>query len=219
MKRRKTGAAIAAILIVIFGAVFASGAVRPSEATHREQTIEPAQLAAVIAAPVIQTPEPEQTPEPTPEPTPAPAPEPTPEPTPELPEETEEPEPEIDEARLEMLACVIYQEAGGNACSDLSRYRAGDVVLTRELDSRFPDTLEEVLTQKGQFGEYYWTGIKWPARASAPEEAAAVQRAYDTARELLSGEHSDLWGLGYIWLAEFPQGTDVIYADGIYFGR
>ncbi len=219
MKRRKTGAAIVSVLIVILGALFASGAVRPTEAIHEKQDAEPAQLAAVIAVPVIQTPEPKQTPEPMSEPVPAPTPEPAPEPTPELPEETEEPEPEIDEARLEMLACVIYQEAGGNACSDLSRYRAGDVVLTRELDSRFPDTLEEVLTQKGQFGEYYWTGIKWPARASAPEEAAAVQRAYDTARELLSGEHSDLWGLGYIWLAEFPQGTDVIYADGIYFGR
>ena len=219
MKSRKTGAAIAAILIVIFGAVFASGAVRPSEAAHREKPIEPVKLALEVPEAVIQTPEPE----PTPAPVPTPAPTPEPEPTPELPEETEEPEPdpapEIDEARLEMLACVIYQEACGNACSDLNRYRAGDVVLTRELDPRFPDTLEEVLTQKGQFGEYYWTGIKWPARASAPEEAAAVQRAYDTARALLSGEHSDLWGLGYIWLAEFPQGTDVIYADGIYFGR
>ena len=185
-----------------------------------EETEAPAvQTTPEIAVTVIPTPEPTPTPTMTPAPTPTPEPEPEPEPAPEVPEETDPPAPEIDEERLEMLACVIYQEAGGDACSDLCRYRAGDVVLTRELDPRFPDTLEAVLTQKGQFGEFYWTGIKWPARASAPEEAAAVQRAYDTARALLAGEHSDLWGLGYIWLAEFPQGTDVIYEDGIYFGR
>ena len=96
MKRRKTGAAIVSVLIVILGALCASGAVRPTEAIHEKQDAEPAQLAAVIAVPVIQTPEPEQTPEPMPESTPAPTPEPAPEPTPELPEETEEPEPEID---------------------------------------------------------------------------------------------------------------------------
>lgn len=131
------------------------------------------------------------------------------------PAEEWEPDPE----RVEMLACLIYQEAGGDACSDLCRMRVGDVALTRELDPRFPDTLEEVLLQPGQYGTFSRTGIVWPARASKPEEAAAVQRAYETAEKLLSGEHSDLWGLGYIWQAEFPQGTDVILDSGIYFGR
>lgn len=126
---------------------------------------------------------------------------------------------EPDPERVEMLACLIYQEAGGDACSDLCRMRVGDVALTRELDPRFPDTLEEVLLQPGQYGTFSRTGIVWPKRASKPEEAAAVQRAYDTARKLLSGEHSDLWGLGYIWQAEFPQGRDVIYETGLYFGR
>lgn len=124
-----------------------------------------------------------------------------------------------DPERVEMLACLIYQEAGGDACSDLCRMRVGDVVLTRELDPRFPSTLEEVLLQPGQYGRFSKTGIVWPARASKPEEAAAVQRAYDTAEQLLSGEHSDLWGLGYVWQAEFPQGTDTILDSGIYFGR
>lgn len=215
---RKIEKLLISMIVVLLGAVCISGAVHRPAAMAPEETEAPAvQATPEIAVAVIPTPNP--TPTPTMTLAPTPTPEPEPEPTPEVPEETDPPAPEIDEERLEMLACVIYQEAGGDACSDLCRYRAGDVVLTRELDPRFPDTLEAVLTQKGQFGEFYWTGIKWPARASAPEEAAAVQRAYDTARALLAGEHSDLWGLGYIWLAEFPQGTDVIYEDGIYFGR
>ena len=120
---------------------------------------------------------------------------------------------------LEMLACVIYQEAGGDACSDLCHFMVGDVVLNRVADSRFPDTIEEVLTQRGQYGTFSKTGVVWPARASNPGEAAAVERAYDTARRLLSGEHSELYDAGYIWQAEFIQGTDVIEVDGTYFGR
>lgn len=133
--------------------------------------------------------------------------------------ETEPPAPEPDEAEVEMLACAIYCEAGGDACSDLCRYYVGDVILNRVNDPRFPDTIEAVLTQKSQYGRFYWTGIVWPERANYPGEAAAVARAYDTARALLSGEHSELYGAGYIWQAEFTQGTDVIYLDGTYFGR
>lgn len=120
---------------------------------------------------------------------------------------------------LEMLACVIYQEAGGDACSDECRFMVGDVVLNRVADSRFPDTIEEVLTQRGQYGTFSKTGVVWPARAGNPGEAAAIERAYDTARRLLSGEHSELYGAGYIWQAEFIQGKDVIEVDGTYFGR
>lgn len=120
---------------------------------------------------------------------------------------------------LEMLACVIYQEAGGDACSDLCRFMVGDVVLNRVADSRFPDTIEEVLTQRGQYGTFSKTGVVWPARASNPGEAAAVERAYDTARQLLSGNHGELWGQGYVWQAEFEQGTEGFWLDGIYFGR
>ena len=135
------------------------------------------------------------------------------------PELQPDPEPEIDENELEMLACVIYSEAGGDAYSDLARQYVGDVVLNRVADLRFPDTLEGVLLQEGQYGRFHWTGIVWPERAQYEVEAAAVARAYDVARALLSGEHSEIYGAGYIWQAEFSQGTDVIYLDGIYFGR
>jgi len=133
--------------------------------------------------------------------------------------EPEQAAPELDEAMVEMLACRIYWEAGGDSCSDLCRYYCGDVMLNRVNDPRFPDTLEGVLTQKKQYGRFYWTGIVWPERAKKPGEAHAVQRAYDTARDLLSGNHSELYGAGYVWQAEFKQGKDIIYLDGMYFGR
>lgn len=123
------------------------------------------------------------------------------------------------EAELEIFACAIYQEAGGDKCSDLCRMYVGDVMLNRVDDPRFPNTLYEVLTQKHQYGLFWKTGIIWPGRASDPNEAAAVERAYDTARALLEGEHSELYGAGYIYQDTKPRGKDVIYLDGEYFGR
>ena len=127
---------------------------------------------------------------------------------------------EIDPQELEMLAAVIYQEAGSNECCDDCRRMVADVVLNRMADDRFPDTMLEVLTQERQYGRYHWTGVVWPDRASHESEAAAVERAYRIAEEVLCGEHSDLYGQGYIWQAEFIQGKDVVSTDcGIYFGR
>ena len=123
------------------------------------------------------------------------------------------------EDELEIFACAIYQEAGGDKCSDLCRMYVGDVMLNRVDDPRFPSTLYEVLTQKHQYGLFWKTGIIWPGRASDPNEAAAVERAYDTARALLEGEHSELYRAGYIYQDTKPRGKDVIYLDGEYFGR
>lgn len=133
--------------------------------------------------------------------------------------EPEPTEPEIDPDELEMLACVIYQEAGGDKHCDECRYRVGDVVLNRVEDSRFPDTMYKVLTAKAQYGRFYWTGIVWPDRASSSGEAHAVERAYAVAEDLLRGNHSPLYGEGYIWQAEFVQGSDNIHCCGHYFGR
>ena len=121
----------------------------------------------------------------------------------------------------EYLACVIYQEAGGDGCCDMCRRRVADIVLNRVKDTRFAgDTVEAILTEGNppQWGLYSVTGIIWPEKASYPEEAAAVERARRIAIEVLEGNHSDLTE-DYIWCAEFPQGQDVIECDGIYFGK
>lgn len=130
-----------------------------------------------------------------------------------------EPEIIVDQDELEMLACVIYQEAGGDICCDECRRRVADVVLNRVEDERFPNTIEAVLTAERQYGRFHWTGVVWPDRANNPGEAHAVDRAYRIAEEVLKGHHSELYGNGYIWQAEFKQGSDVVECCGIYFGR
>lgn len=131
----------------------------------------------------------------------------------------EEPvEPAYTDADLEMMALVIYQEAGGDACSDETRLMVGNVVLNRVADDRFPDTIEEVLLQERQYGRLHWTGLVWPERASQSVEAHAVQRAYDCAERVLNGER--LLPEDVIWQAEFKQGTEIVAEqDGFYFCR
>lgn len=141
------------------------------------------------------------------------------------PEETEpdvpeEPEPLYAEEDLECLAIAIYCEAGSNGICDECRYRVGDVILNRVADDRFPDTIQGVLEQPRQYGMFGVTGVVWPERAQYEVEREAVERAYEVARQLLTDErHSDLYGQGYIWQAEFVQGSDGFWCDGTFFGR
>lgn len=134
--------------------------------------------------------------------------------------EAEQPDtPAIDPGELELLALVIYQEAGGDACSDETRRMVGEVVLNRVADPRFPDTLEEVLLQKGQYGRLYWTGLQWADRAALPEEAPAVERAYQVAEEVLTSEDR-LLPEDVIFQCEFAQTDDIVaVSDGFYFCR
>ena len=125
----------------------------------------------------------------------------------------------VSSRELELLTCVIYCEAGSDAISDETRRMVGDVVLNRVNDSRFPDTILGVLTQRQQYGRFHWTGVVYPDRAQNASEAHAVARARDIARELLEGRHSSLYGEGYIWQAEFKQGSGCVQSDGIWFGR
>ena len=118
---------------------------------------------------------------------------------------------------VEMLACVIYQEAGGDACSDETRLMVGCVVMNRIESNEFPATMEEVLTAKNQYGRFYWTGIVWPDRAQLQQEQEAVARSYECAKRVLEGER--VLDSAYIWQAEFKQGSDEIYRDGLYFGK
>lgn len=130
----------------------------------------------------------------------------------------EETEPPYTEDELEMMALVIYQEAGGDDCSDETRLMVGTVVMNRVADDRFPNTIRGVLTQRAQYGLLHWTGLVWPARANARGEANAVARAYDCAERILLGER--LLPSDVIWQAEFEQGTEVVaYQDGMYFCR
>lgn len=126
--------------------------------------------------------------------------------------------PTIDGDDLEMLACTIYVEAGGDACSDETRMMVGNVVLNRVAHPDFPGTIEEVLLQPWQYNTFSWTGIVWPARATSDVELHAVERAYECARRLLEGER--VFDESVIWQSNVFQGTEIVsYQDGIYFCR
>lgn len=133
--------------------------------------------------------------------------------------ETTENNSNINEDDVELLAIAIYQEVGSDACCDDCRRRVADVILNRVESEYFPNTIYEVLTQRSQYGVFYWTGVVWPERASYSGEAHAVERARRIAREVLEGNHSELYGKGYIWQAGFVQGTSGFWHCGIYFGR
>ena len=130
------------------------------------------------------------------------------------------PTPTYTEDELFCMAAVIYQEAGSDYICNECRYRVGDVVLNRVADKRFPNTIRSVLEQKNQYGRFYYTGVKFPARANYSGEKHAVERAYNVARSLLSNEHhSSLYGKGYVWQAPFVQGKNNVYCCNHYYGR
>lgn len=121
-------------------------------------------------------------------------------------------------------AALIYQEAGGDKCSDDTRAKVAEVAGNRVEDPRFPNTIREVLEQSIdgalQYGRYAITGVQFSERAYLPEEWHAVQRAYRIALDYLIGANTGgLRGAGYIWQSENPQGTDQIWQDGICFGK
>lgn len=136
--------------------------------------------------------------------------------TQESPEPTQETETTYTEDELFCMAAAIYNEAGGNTCSDETRMLVGYVILNRVKDPRFPDSIREVLEAKSQYGKFYWTGVKFADRSSKPEEQHAVERAYEIAKRVLT-EPSTIPET-VVFQAEFEQGTGVYkYQDGIYF--
>ena len=126
--------------------------------------------------------------------------------------------PEYTAEELETLAIIIYQEAGADNIPDYIREYVGCVVLNRVEHPDFPDTIQEVATQKQQWGRLYWTGIQWPERASCPEEKHAVERARECAKKLLETNTRPVPS-NVIWCAEFPQGSGTWqqYSNKIYF--
>mgnify|MGYP002709504938 CR=1 FL=1 len=117
---------------------------------------------------------------------------------------------------LEILALIVYQEAGGDKVSDDTRRLVAQVFLNRVNDSRFPDSFYEVATAERQYGRLYWTGIVWPDRASSQAEAHAVERAYKIAQEVLESDEP-ICPEGVIFQAEFVQGDIYAEQDGMYF--
>lgn len=89
---------------------------------------------------------------------------------------------------LEMMAIVIYREAGGDAASNKTRIMVGNVVMNRVRSRHFPNTIYGVLTQRGQYAGVHGA-VTWPSRASNRWEKEAVKRAWACARRVQAGEN------------------------------
>jgi len=108
--------------------------------------------------------------------------------------ETEAEKPYTDED-LYILSHIINAEAGN--CSEDMMLSVGSVVLNRVQDDRFPDTIEEVVFQQGQYSPT-WNGAYY----AEPTEAAC-----EVAKTLL--EEGPTIDPSVVWQAEFPQGQGV----------
>ena len=109
---------------------------------------------------------------------------------------------------LFLLAKIITSEAGSERLSDEWRMCVGEVVLNRVASPEFPDTVEEVILQEGQY-----------AGADTEEFTYYLNPTEDSvnaALRLLQGERlMDPW---VVFQANFPQGGGVYakYYDSLY---
>ena len=106
----------------------------------------------------------------------------------------------------ELLAHLIDSEAGAPWVEDEVLYGVGSVVLNRMSDEGFPDTMEEVVYQPGQYAVVGSGRI-----ASEPSE-----RSYAVAADLM--ENGPTMPAEVVFQANFPQGRGT-YAEiqGVYF--
>lgn len=113
----------------------------------------------------------------------------------------------LDQSKVYMLAHLIGGEAGADWCTDELQLMVGSVVLNRIESDRFPNTMEEVIFQKGQYS-VTWNG----AYEQEPTERTVANARY----LLLNGPTipSDV-----LFQANFPQGKTYKLVQGVYFGR
>lgn len=105
----------------------------------------------------------------------------------------------VDFEELYLLAKIIYAEAGSSWLSDEWKMCVGEVVLNRVASPEFPDTIEEVIYQRGQ---YYSRGSRYFASLKPSERCVVI------ALRLLVGERY-INDPSVVFQANFRQGSGV----------
>lgn len=100
----------------------------------------------------------------------------------------------VDENDLMLLAKLIYLENGSG--SDEIQLLTGNVVLNRVASKKYPNTIKEVIYQKGQYS------ITSKIKSTKPSE-----RAIKNARRLLEGER--FCPSNVVYQSRFKQGSGV----------
>lgn len=114
------------------------------------------------------------------------------------------------ESDLELIAWVIYMEAGEDGVCDECRRRIADVVLNMVEckitntgnDYYWPSTIKEVIAG-GPINPYWNMGAStnWPNSAHKEGERHAVEKAFEIAHQVLRGQHSEIYRKGYFYYA------------------
>lgn len=103
------------------------------------------------------------------------------------------------EEELDVLARVVYFEAGSSWLTDREQQLVACVVLNRCADDRFPDTIAENVYRRGQYA--CAKRLYTVARESIPD------RCYANARAAAYGEVE--CPANVVWQAQFRQGKGV----------
>lgn len=101
----------------------------------------------------------------------------------------------INDDEVYMLSHLIYAEGGDERYPDELRYYIGSVVLNRIKSKDFPNTMQEVIFQKGQY-QCTWIGTYY----NEPSE-----KCIEIAKELL--QNGSKLPEGVVYQAEFRQGS------------
>lgn len=200
-RRRRTRRA----LLVIAAEVMIAAALAVALFAAPTDKPAPVELSPEMTPPVhIITPEPSPTP--TPEPTDKP--EDTPAPTwdviPSLGDDIDpEPTPEPSEEDIDIIATVVYNEAWCG-CTDRHRDLVAAVVCNRVKSDKFPDSVFDVVTQKGQYLKSY-AYAESAAGIAARADPDIWAECREIARRALCGE------------VDCPE--DVLYQSEFVLGR
>ena len=103
--------------------------------------------------------------------------------------------PAYTENDLYVLSHIINAECGDDNCSHEQRVATGSVVLNRVASDLYPDTIEEVVFDPGQYSP------TWDGRYSLEPSEDSVEVA-----KMLLEEGSQI-PAECVFQAEFPQGT------------
>lgn len=115
-------------------------------------------------------------------------------------------EPKYTEYELDLLARVIWSEAGSDWLTDEHQRAVASVVINRVNDERFPNTINDVIYQKGQYG----------CVSNGMINRTPNQRAYDNAKYVL--EYGITIPSNVVWQSQFKQGKGLYkYIQGHYF--
>ncbi len=108
-----------------------------------------------------------------------------------------EDEPDYTQQDFDLLSRLVYAEAGSDWCSDEMQLMVANVVINRVNDHRFPNSIHDVIYQKGQYS----------CITNGMLNKEPNQRAIENAKRILDGER--VCDESVIWQSEFTQGKGV----------